>query len=330
LTNLIPFIAYSDVEDRCHKLKGADYYEWWYSDFKFDNGWTAVAVWHYSDWLKKPRVPSVEISIYDPDGKRYYEETVVGAGKAVASEKICDVKIGTHHFHQKGNQYHLSVNSKKAGAELIMTAVAPPFFISPGGIYSEGGDEHFWCVPIPRGIAEGSLFVEGKELKVKGTCYHDHNWGSCDMNRNFGGWTWGRFFDQEYSGIFSCSFPIHVTYSTEPQVNGHTGIFYLAKGNRLILCTEKIELIIEEESFDEMTGQPVATKLVLKAAEDNCEAKCEFSVQKIVERDHLKFAGWNTHNWRFLDDYRTEIVLDGKKDTTSGKMLHERFLLRLK
>ena len=330
MTNLIPFIAYSDVEDRCHKIKSKDYYEWWYSDFRFDNGWTAVAVWHYSDWLKKPRVPSVEISIYDPDGKRYYEETVVGAGKAVASEKICDVKIGNHHFRQQGDQYLLSVNSKKAGADLIMTAVTPPFFISPGAIYSEGGDEHFWCVPIPRGIAEGSLFVEGKELKVKGTCYHDHNWGSCDMNRNFGGWTWGRFFDQEYSGIFSCSFPIHVTSSSEPQVNGHTGIFYLAKGNKLILCTEKIELITEEESFDEMTGQPVATKLVLKAAEDNCEAKCEFSVRKIVERDHLKFAGWNTHNWRFLDDYNAEIVLDGKKDSTSGQMLHERFLLRLK
>jgi hypothetical protein len=121
-----------------------------------------------------------------------------------------------------------------------------------------------------------------------------------------------------------------MTSSPEPQVNSHTGIFYLAKGTQLILCTEKIDLITEEESFDELTGQTVATKLVLKAVEDNCEAKCEFSVQKIVERDHLKFAGWNTHNWRFLDDYNAEIVLDGKKYTTSGKMIHERFLLRLK
>lgn len=58
MTNLIPFIVYSDVEDRCHKIKSEDYYEWWYSDFKFDNGWTAVAVWHYSDWLKKPGSPA--------------------------------------------------------------------------------------------------------------------------------------------------------------------------------------------------------------------------------------------------------------------------------
>jgi hypothetical protein len=330
MTNLIPFIAYNDSDDSCHKLPGPDYYEWWYSDFRFANGWTAVAVWHYRDWLKKPRVPSVEISIYDPDGSRYYEETIFKPREADASDAECDVKIGQHHFWQENDRYRLIVGSKKAGADLTMTRIAPPFFIEPGAIYSEGGDEHFWCVPVPRGKAEGSLFVDGKEIKVNGICYHDHDWGTCDMNRNFGGWSWGRFFVKEYSGIFSCSFPIHVTSSSEPQVNGHTGVFYLAKGNQLILCTEKIEFITEKESFDELTGQPVATKLVLKGAEDNCSAKCEFQVQKIVERDHLKFAGWNTHNWRFLDTYTAEITLDGKKDMISGQMLHEKFLLRLK
>ncbi|RPJ61160.1 MAG: hypothetical protein EHM12_05550 [Dehalococcoidia bacterium] len=330
MTNLIPLISYSDIEDRRHKLDGPDYYEWWYSDFRFENGWTAVAVWHYSDWLKKPRVPSVEISIYDPDGNRYYEETVLKPGDAKASEEKCDVTIGKHHFWQDGNHYRLIVDSKKAGADLTMTAAAPPFFIAPGAIYSEGKDEHFWCIPVPRGVAEGKLYVDGQEMKVTGICYHDHNWGSCDMNRNFGGWTWGRFFDDEYSGIFSYSFPIHIASSPEPQVNSQTGILYLAKKDKLILCTEKIQVTTEEEVFDELTGQTVGSKVILKASEDNCQAKCEFTLQNIVERDHLKFAGWNTHNWRFLDTYNTEIVLDGKKDKTSGKMLHEKFLLRLK
>lgn len=330
MTNLIPYISYSDIEDRLHKIDSSEYYEWWYSDFRFDNGWSAVVVFHYSDWLRKPRVPSVEISIYDPNGKRYYEETVLRPGKAWASEEICDIEIGKHRLQQVGSNYHLAVNSQKAGADLTMTPSSPPFYIPPGAIYSEGKNEHFWCVPIPRGNAQGSLFVDGNELKVKGICYHDHNWGSCDINRSFGGWTWGRFFDDEYSGIFSCSFPVHVTDSPLPQVNGPTGILYLAKNERLILCTEKIKLMTEEESFDEMTGQTVATKQVLEAAEESCSARCVFSVQKIVERDHLKFSGWDTHNWRFLDNYTADITLDGKTHSTAGRMIHERFLLRLK
>jgi hypothetical protein len=330
MTNLIPFIRYTDEDDRCHKLPAVDYYEWWYSDFRFTNGWTAVAVWHYRDWLKKPRVPSVEISIYDPDGNRYYEETVVDTRGASASETICDVKIGKHHFRQGGNQYRLLVDSRKAGADLVMKCIAPPFFIAPGAIYSEGGDEHFWCVPVPRGEAEGSLYVNGEEMKVKGICYHDHNWGSCDMNRSFGGWTWGRFFDKTYSGIFSCSFPVHVTPSSEPQLNSHSGILYVAKGSELVLCTEKIELVTKEESFDELTGQIIGTKLLLSGREDGSAATCEFTIQRVVERDHLKFSGWNSHNWRFLDSYDAEIAVDGKKESVSGQMLHEKFLLRLK
>jgi hypothetical protein len=121
-----------------------------------------------------------------------------------------------------------------------------------------------------------------------------------------------------------------MTSFSEPQVNSHTGIIYLAKGNQLILCTEIIDLIIEEEVFDELTGQTIPSKLVLRASEDNCKLMCSFDVQRVVERDHLQFSGWKTHNWRFLDNYKADITLDGKKTSASGQTLHEKFLLRLK
>jgi hypothetical protein len=123
---------------------------------------------------------------------------------------------------------------------------------------------------------------------------------------------------------------IHEGSSSHPEKNPPSGILYLAQKDRLILCTEKIQMVTEEEFFDETTGQAVPGKIVLKASEENCKLKCSFNVQRVVERDHLHFSGWKTHNWRFLDGYKANITLDGKKTTASGQMLHEKFLLRLK
>ena len=333
MTDLRPYSLYQDIEDRVHPLKDEFYYEWWYNDFRFENGWSAVANWHFSDWLKKPRVPSVEISIYDPDGNRYFEETVVKPGEVFASEEKCDVEIGGHRFWQEGDNYRLIVNSKNVGADLTLRRLVPPLFIAPeGNIYSDPSspDRHYWVVSIPRGEAFGKLIVDGKEMMVKGSCYHDHNWGTCDMNQNFGGWTWGRFFDEEYSGIFSLSYPLSSIPLYQKPGTDHAGIIYLAKHDELILLSEGIELITLVDGFDEPTGQTTPLKFILKAKEDNCEFSAVMDVQKIVERDHLKFAGWKTHNWRFLDNYEATITLNGKTDIVKGQTLHERFLLRMK
>ena len=330
MTNLIPFFAYTDADDSFHPVDSRDYYEWWYNDFHFDNGWAAVAVWHYRDWLKKPRVPSVEISIYDPAGKRYYHETVIATDKATASETQCDVRIGNHHFWQENGGYRLVVDAKGISADLTMRRSVPPLFIPAGLIYEDNSNQHYWCVPVPRGNATGEISVDNHRMPVNGVCYHDHNWGTCDMNENFGGWTWGRFFDPVYSGIFSYSFLINPETANPAEPAAGSGIIYLAKNDMVILCSEKVNMDVAEEVFDEPTGQTMPRQLVLSAAEDNCSISCHLTVQRIIERDHLKFAGWKTHNWRYLDDYRAEITLDGQKDVSSGQTLHERFLLRLK
>jgi hypothetical protein len=325
MADLRPYLFYEDRDDRWHPQETEFHYEWWYSDFRFDNGWSAVAAWHYSDWLKKPRAPSVELSIYDPDGNRYYEETVVKAGQAVASEKKCDVLIGGHHFWQEGNEYRLVVNSGKVGADLTLQRVAPAMMLpSSGSIYYDetSGDAHFWCVSIPRGNAFGKLIIAGKEIPVRGVCYHDHNWGTCDMNQNFGGWVWGRFFDDVYSGIFTTAYPL----TPLPL----TGILYLAKRGELVMMTDGAEIITLKEGFDEPSGITNSVKFMVKGQEENCEFEAIMEVQRIIERDHLKFSGWKTHNWRFLDNYEATITVDGVTDTVKGQTIHERFLLRLK
>lgn len=333
MSDLRSLVLYNDREDRVHPMEEHElYYEWWYSDFIFDNGWSAVAVFHYRDWLKHSRVPSVEISIYDPEGNRYYEETIVKKDEVKASEEKCDVTIGGHHFWQEdADHYRVVVNSKKVGADLTLKRIAPPMFLPPEGcIYSVGSEQHFCCWPIPRGEASGKIVIDSKEMPVKGICYHDHDWGTTDMNQNFGGWIWGRFFDNVYSGIFCILWPLSEVTPLQKAGTDQAAFIYLAKGKDLILMSESVEMVTLADGFDEPTGQTNPMKFTLKAKEANCEINATFDVQKIVERDHLKFSHWKTHNWRYLDNYEAKITLDGVTDIAKGQMLHERFLLRLK
>ncbi len=38
---------YHDKDDGLHLHKGDGYYEWWYFDAQFDNGYSCVLTWHW-------------------------------------------------------------------------------------------------------------------------------------------------------------------------------------------------------------------------------------------------------------------------------------------
>jgi hypothetical protein len=323
-TDLKAYLKYEDGNDGVHPLKTELYYEWWYCDFRFDNGWSAAVVYYYSDMTKKPRAPTVEMSIYDPGGKRYFEKTDVKTDEAAASEEKCDVRIGGHRFWQEGNTYRLIVESSKVGADLTLQRETPAMFI-PAEVNnpdSAASDKHFWCVSIPRGKASGKLVVEGKEISVQGVCYHDHNWGTGQPNLTCGGWVWGHFFDDTYSGFYALVYPV----SSQP----FTGFIYLAKHEELILLSDAVQVMTVEERFDEPTGLTIPIRFVVTGKEGSCEFSGAMDVQNVVEKDHQQFPDFKTHNWRFIGNYEGAITLDGATDNVKGQGFHERYLLRLK
>lgn len=50
-----------------------------------------------------------------------------------------------------------------------------------------------WTVPLPSAQVKGDISIDGKTIQVKGTGYHDHNWGYSPTTvlQNIG-WYWGR------------------------------------------------------------------------------------------------------------------------------------------
>ena len=45
-----PVSAYTDRDDALHPYANPAYYEWWYLDARFDNGYSCVLSWH---WLNE-------------------------------------------------------------------------------------------------------------------------------------------------------------------------------------------------------------------------------------------------------------------------------------
>lgn len=51
---------------------------------------------------------------------------------------------------------------------------------------------------MPKGEISGTITYKGKTLKVHGTGYHDHQWGTMNP-ANFNNWLWGRQHFEDYT-----------------------------------------------------------------------------------------------------------------------------------
>jgi hypothetical protein len=90
----IPPSKYTDKDDGLHPYKTPDYYEWWYSDAHFDNGYSCVTVYHWMCGFMQPRYPVVTKQIYTPEGEKIESAKVFQPSECTASVSKCVVKMG--------------------------------------------------------------------------------------------------------------------------------------------------------------------------------------------------------------------------------------------
>src|SRR3990170_6394325 len=57
------------AEDGPHAPQTPEYFEWWYFDHHFDNGYTAVVVFHRATAFLPSHPPAVEITVITPAGE---------------------------------------------------------------------------------------------------------------------------------------------------------------------------------------------------------------------------------------------------------------------
>jgi predicted secreted hydrolase len=317
-------MGYQDKDDARHLYNTPDYYEWWYFDGHFDNGYTCAVGFHTAFAHAKPHTPVINISIFTPEGEDIAIIKPIDPAACSASDEKCDVKMGEYFARQESSDiYHIYGKSKRGGADLIFRRKLPGWKpLGKGHLYDNGTEKQCWLVAMPRAEVEGTLFVGDKSLHVKGLGYHDHNWGNCDLHDSLRSWFWGRLHHPEYTAIYYYLYP---SRKGEPDESR----FYLAKGDKPILLPDHFNLKYSGEIRDELLKQTMPSDLAITAESDGAKFTMDVHCSAISTRAPITTAApWYQYYWRLVADCKAEITLDGKVDKITGKPNAEYMLLR--
>jgi predicted secreted hydrolase len=315
---------YQRRDDGSHIIPNDEYYEWWYVDCSFDNGYHMVLTYHYRNVFLNPIIPTTQLMIYAPDGKQTSRFALWKPEETYAGADWCDVRMGDSFIKDRGKgKYELSMVINGAGAHLTMENIVPGWKIGTGFNYKneEEGLVAGWVVPIPHARVSGELYLKDKTIPVAGSAYHDHNWGNCRMYRKSSAWYWGRVHSGPYSIDYAWVFP------RNPAMPIFSPLL-IARDNEIVLSTTILEAQLDDTRKDQKLGIEYAGALNIATETSGVKMRLAIKTHRVVESLQLpKVATWNQYYFRFLAPYHLDLEIDGVSDSRDGEMLHEYMVL---
>jgi hypothetical protein len=326
-------------EDGYRTAEQPDAFEWWYFDMQFDDGSTMVIVYNTKPHTKPkgPLDPSV-LMIYRPqDGKRVSYSAKAAPEEFTGSTEGCDVRLGPSWVKGDLSSYELHAESEGLTADLELTRETPSW--RPGAAityFNSAKTKYFaWVVPIPYGTVQGTINVGGESRSVKGTAYHDHNWGNAVLGSMLDHWYWGRAHIADFSLIYVQMVTI--------KIFGLGGIklpvFFLAKGDE-ILTDDGLPLRLETaDEVDGPGGQTYPRKLDFHWEAEEGSVHLAIRNPKLVE--DIDMTGdkprWerplihlfaNPYYYDFDAEMELTVDLKGVKATEKGRTIFEKMMFR--
>ncbi len=325
-------------EDGLRADTGPGNFEWWYNDCHFDDGTTVVVVFATKSILNRngPLMPSMAVTITAPDGKETQSYDVYPVEQFSASRDRCDVRIGPCTLRGDLSRYELHAETP-AGAvvDVVMTGIVPAWRPGAGmNFYDEGLTRYFgWLPAIPHGSVEGTLKRDGQTSAMRGTCYHDHNWGNIGLNQVMSHWYWGRAHVGDFTTIF-------VEMNALPAYGSQKiPVFLLAKGGE-ILTGDGSPLTLKVEDFIQHPGRrsyPQKVDFNWQGAQGSVNLRLRrpaliagTSLLGLLPRWQQNLARLfvNPFYFRFNAELELEVNLPGVQAVERGKALYELMLLR--
>jgi hypothetical protein len=335
-------------EDALRASTGRGSFEWWYFDTHFDDpatdpaahGVTAVIVFATKPIVRPgdPLRPNLSVTITRPDGSRLVRFPILSAKEFSASKETCDVRIGPSRVYwteENGRWvYKLHAEDRGVSADLTFTGLVPPW--RPGAGKSYFGDkQHYfaWLPAIPFGTVEGQLSYDDHTYQVKGTGYHDHNWGNIPLAKALDHWVWGRAHIGNYTLIFV------EQIATREFGSVRIPVFLLAKGEQ-VLAEDSRYLTMQARDFvPHPRGREYPQEVDFIWQHDDDQVRLALRGPKLLEAVSLLFVlpRWqrrlarlfaNPFYFRFNADLQLSIDLGSLHETARGPALYEIMLLK--
>lgn len=323
-------------EDGLRIGTGRGTFEWWYFDAHFDDGSTAVIVYGTKPLIERnrPLKPFVSLTITRADGTKAIDFLHFPADQFKAEKESCDVRIGPNWTRGDLHRYEVHFESDGLAADLTFTGIVPPWRPGAGKAYFGDLDHFFgWLPSIPYGTVEGTLTYDGQIHQVKGTGYHDHNWGNVGLNEVMDHWYWGRAHIGEYTLIFVDQI------ASNQYGNVHMPVFLLAKGAQIVTGDSK-PLRMQTRDFTQHEGgyhYPRAVDFNWESGNESIHLRLRGP--KLIEATSLllMLPKWqqgiarlftNPYYFRFNADLELEIALNTLSARECGPALYEIMILQ--
>lgn len=186
---------------------------------------------------------------------------------------------------------------------------------------------------MPYGNVKANLTLNGKKKELKGTGYHDHNWGIINIKNVCDYWYWGRGNAGDYSMIYS------IMYLPKILGGKQASVFYLAKGDK-ILVTNSNHLELTYTNIDPPTPKigHLPKQLTFSFNGELLDASLTLThpIQIECEDPIADEPGWQKFLTRLFSkplyvrynaDLSLEITEKGKKNSLKGTGLYEIMIL---
>jgi hypothetical protein len=329
-------------EDGLRIDTGPGNFEWWYFDAQFDDGTTAVIVFATKPFTNRtdPLTPQIQLTITRPGGEKLVSSPFYTQEDFSASRETCDVRMADSWVRGDLHRYQMHVHAREEDkealcADLVFTGIVPAWRPGAGKNYYNPELTRFfgWLPAIPFGSVEGTLTYQGQTQVVKGSGYHDHNWGNVSLEDIIDHWYWGRAHIGEYTAIF-----VEMT-STRTYGYQKIPIFLLAKGSQ-ILIGDGAPLSLQVEDLVTHPGKRTYPReLDFDWQDGESRAHLSLRAPQVIESVSLLYflPPWqktilhffaNPYYFRFRADLTLNVQLAGEQGIEKGQAIYEMMLLR--
>ncbi|MBN1375896.1 MAG: hypothetical protein JXA01_07055 [Dehalococcoidia bacterium] len=315
---------YQDSDDAVHPYDSPNYYEWWYLDAIFDNGYSCTLSCFWRTEYEGQHIPMIIIDLYPPEGERIRGSAAFDYTDCSASLEKCDVKWGDNYIVQEGDLYRVHLRAENIGVDLTYKRKVPGWkWTSNGLVKNDVTGKQGWVNPMPRAEVTGNLLLDGKVIPVRGDGYHDKNWGDVEMSNSYAGWGWGRMYDEKYTFVYGWFMPLIKENPIIPSL-------FVARESEIIFASPAIKFTMSKEAIHAESGINMPDQIDIRALSEGIDICCRLDIVKVLEyvTNVTGPGGSNTNYFRRLNSYNARIKMGETVEEVSSQALNEYVLLK--
>ena len=269
----------SQREDGIHTSGRFGEYEWWYFDAKLEGGYSLVIIFYSQPVTAATRgfAPCVSFSLTG-GGYEILEEVSAPISNAFFSKDGCDVRVGKSTIKGDLHNYVIHFENDSINCDVTLEGLAESYRHKTGQIFFNEKKYFAWLPSVPEGKVRADMTVKGEILSLRGSGYHDHNWGNIGMFWLMHHWYWGRAKVGDYQVISS--------YITAKEKYGyeHFPIFVIYKNGEKLGCEiDAISYEQRDEEFDPITKKHYHKTLIYDYDDGRYHFRVTYSAENIIE-----------------------------------------------